>query len=460
LINKKYPVHQLNRKQFADALQKGLGRAYLHATRFGIDDVSDLILKACSNNQSCDPQIEPSKAEYLFGMFYNAKYFPVFKEKILNSLNTKRDTWDLQLILEIALKMAKAGDQKAKTAIKKKAFSIAGKHYKTNPDKVNDSWLGALEWITLAGTEGAMDLARVYGARLLKYPEEWVPEDEIFPDDKIKKEFQTKIIEGSFKEPELAAYWAYLEKQGIFRPHEGPHISQEMARDRRKQEERQRLNLVKIISDAKNKFDEYGFRFVRFGRVATPEELTTLHNVMLNETDNAVIWRFLRVFSLVPLPRLDDKVFQWAYSDDDHIRSAAIHALSHSNDVKVHMLARSKIQNSKLKGSDSGIIELFINNYELADTRLIKRALGQIKPHGNTAHEIAWDIIDLCEKNHDKHLVYTLKWAYENTPCSNCRFTIVKLLDSLGELKGRILYECRFDSNEDIVDLARKKPLN
>lgn len=449
-------MHKLNRKQFSDALQKGLGRAYLHAIHFGIDDVADLVLKACLNNEFCDPQSESGKPEYLFGMFQNIKYLPVFKEKILNSLQTKRNTWDLELLFDVALQIAKAGDRKAKTAIKKKAFSIARKISENNPDKMQDGWLGALEWIALTGIEGAIDLARFYGARLLKNPEEWVPEDEIFPDDKTKKEFQTRFTKDASKEPELAAYWAYLEKKGTFKTDEGPYVSSETIRNRRKQEIRQRLNLEKIISYAKNKFDEYGVRFSQFGWVATPEELTILYNFLLNETDNGVIWRFLRVFGRVPLPGLDDKVFQWAYSEDDKIRSASIHALSHSNNAKVHLLARSKIQNSKLKGSDSGILELFVNNYSPSDARLIKNALNQIRPLRNTAHSIAMDIIDLCEKNHDTGLAYALKWAYEHTPCSNCRFTIIKLLDSLGEFKGRILYECRFDGDKDIVQLARK----
>jgi hypothetical protein len=457
-MNKNYTIHKLNRKQFADALKKGLGRARLHAIHFGIEGVKDLVLKACLDDNVCE--CGDGKAEYLLAMFRDTANYPEFKTKILRSVKTKRNTNDIQLLIQLLLQMAVSGDVEARIALKEKALRIAGKKTQENPDKVDDGWLGALEWITLTGLDGVIEVARIYGKRLFKYPDKHVPDDEIFPDEDVKKAFFSKLTQENAVEPELLAYKHYLEERDIYRFQNRPHVSSEEAKNRRKQEIRQRLNLDNIIYSARNKLDQYSVRFMQFGWVATQEELTTLYNLMLNETDNGVIWRFLRIFGRVPLPGLDDKVFQWAYSDDDKIKSAAISALSHSADVKVHLMARNKIQNGKLNGSDSGVIELFINNYEPSDARLIKQALDQIKPRGNTAHEIAWDIIDLCEKNHDKHLVYALKWAYENTPCSDCRFRIVKLLDSLGEFSGRILHECRFDGEKDIVDLAQKKPLN
>jgi hypothetical protein len=450
LKNDHYPVSRLSKKEFADALQKGLGRAYLHAIHYGIDEVDDLVLKACLHDQASDPQSEDSKAEYLFAMFQNTQYLPRFKESILSALKTKRNTWDVQLLFKVALQIAKTGDQETYIAIREKAIKKAKK-------SSEDEWLGAQEWITLAGTDGAIELARIYGSRLIKNPEEYIPEGEIFPNEEFKNDFRNRLLEDSSKDPVLKAYWNYLNNRGVFKPRTGPYVSTETIHKRRKEQIRQRYNLNSILNDAKNKIDKYGSRFGEFGWAATTEELETIYKYLLNETDCAVIWRLLRVFNRVPLPGLDDKLFLWAHSDDSQVRKVAIFVLANNTNERVHALAKDKIQNSNLAGADAGSIKLFVNNYAHGDAKLITDALFRTRPNKEDAHELAWDVIHLSEKYHDVGLADTLKWAYEKTPCSACRYRIIEQLDLLGQFNDEILYECLFDGNGDIADLARNK---
>lgn len=178
---------------------------------------------------------------------------------------------------------------------------------------------------------------------------------------------------------------------------------------------------------------------------------------LLDEKDVAVIWRLLNVFSRVQFPYLDDKLFLWAHSEDSQVRRVAIESLSQNKDNRVHALAMYKIQNSKMIGADSGSIGLFVNNYEHDDAKLITDALNRIRPAKEDAHSIGWDIIDMSKKYQDPGLGEALKWSYGKTPCSSCRYRVVEQLDSLGQFKDNILYECQFDGNRDIVELARKK---
>jgi hypothetical protein len=449
----KYLIKKLTRREFADALQKGLGRAYLHAIHHGINGVADLILKACLHDQACDPQAENSKAEYLFAIFRNTQYFPDFKKEILTSLKTKRSTWDVQLLFELAYQMAILGDNEARIAIRDRALKIAN----TGTKSEYSDWLGAGEWIKLAGINGALELAKIYGSRLLKNAEDFVPEDEIFPSEEIKNEFQKVIVDKSRKEPELLAYWEYLDNKGVFKPRTGPFVSTDTIHKRHKEDIRQRYNLGSILNDASKQIDEYGVRYNQFGWAATTEELEIIYEHLLQETDNAVIWRLLKVFSRVVLPRLDKKLFLWAHSTDSQVRRAAIHALSWNTDSQIHALALERIQSKKLSGADSGSIELFVNNYEHADAKLISEALLRNKPGKDDAHSLAWDVIELSNKYHDIALTNALNWSYEKTPCSDCRYRIVKQLDLLGQFNGKILNECQFDGNGDIKDLAHKR---
>ena len=87
-----------------------------------MDDVADLVLKACLQSQAYDPQSESSKARWLFDMFKNTKQYAKFSEAILNGLKRKRETWDLQQLFELAEEMAKNGDEQAREAVRERAF--------------------------------------------------------------------------------------------------------------------------------------------------------------------------------------------------------------------------------------------------------------------------------------------------------------------------------------------------
>lgn len=449
--NEEYTIKKLNRNEFADALQKGLGRAYLHAIRYGIDEVADLVLKACLHDQAYDPQSESSKAKWLFEMFKNAQHLPKFSEAILSCLKNKRETWDLLQIFEIAFELAKYGNSRARDAVRERAIKKASR-------ASIDEWLGAEQWIDLAGLDGAIELARIYGLRLLRNPEDFVPENEIFPNDTIKRDFQLRLTEDSKKEPALEAYYNYLKKRGDLKASFPNYkVDKEAAFSRQRERVRKKNSLSSIVDDAKNKIDEHGIRYRQFGKFATKEELETIYSQLLNETDDSIRLRLLWVFSRAPLPRLNDIFFYWANGDYSQLREASISALSQLIDTRVHALARNKIQNSKLAGADSGSIELFVNNYEHDDAKLITNALYRTSPNKEDAHSLAWDIIDLSKKYQDTGLVDALKWAYEKTPCSACRYRIVEQLDLLGQFTGEVFYECQFDGNGDIVELARQK---
>ncbi len=126
-----FPVKRLGRREFASALQKGLGRAFLHASRFGLDGVADLVLEACLRNQGYDPQVESSKSPWLFAMFGTSPEYSEFKKKILGALKVEKESWKLLQLFELAREMAEHGDHGARKAIVRRAQKIAGVQCKT-----------------------------------------------------------------------------------------------------------------------------------------------------------------------------------------------------------------------------------------------------------------------------------------------------------------------------------------
>ena len=125
--------------------------------------------------------------------------------------------------------------------------------------------------------------------------------------------------------------------------------------------------------------------------------------------------------------------------------------------TRIHELAKKKITSDKLLGTETEVLQLFINNYESDDAKLFERALFHLKPEKEDAHALVWNLTKIAERQKDAGLSDSLKWAYDKTPCADCRHRLVIQLDAVNEFKGVILDECQFDANEDISTLAKRK---
>ncbi len=444
-----YQVKRLDRQEFASALQKGLGRAFLHVKQYGLDNVSDLVLQACLHDQAWDPQCERSRAKWLFSMFHNSKHSQEFCGAILDALGTETDTWDLQQLFELAKGMALIGNERARESIKERALKIA-------IGKSSDDWLGAKEWMEIGGTEGMLELVRIYGQRLLSDPEDFVPKHEVFREYKISAEHKTILAIYADKEPGIKAYLEYMGKDKSS-SRGSSNLTKEESIKRSRELFRKNVSLSSIIKRAKNKYGESSILYANFGKYATREELEVIHSEFLKEKDDDIRLRLLWVFSGAQIPYLDENLFELANGTDEKLRSASINALAQITDSLVHELAKYKVKTRQLLGADNNALQLFVNNYATEDANLIIQALLSIKPNQEDAHSLVNDIIDIAKRHNDAAFVDALIWGYGITPCSNCRHDVVVQLDLLDHFNGYILNECAFDAYEDISALAKKK---
>lgn len=407
----------------------------LHAIQFGIGDLDDLILDACLHNQSYDAQIESSRASWLLQMFRDSMWYEEISESILERLRVETESWDLVQLCNLAKEMAANGNIKAKEVLKERAFEIA-----SLPS--SDDWMGAVLWVELEGIPGFLDLARIYGKRLLVDPDDFVP------DGFSQKEYRNALLQSAKNEKEIEAYLNYLEARGVFDPRPSK-ADRDAARKIRDEEFRREYSLERILQDAKEKKGEFPGRYLSFGRHATPEELGVIYEHLLIETDPAVTLRLLWVFRRAPLPRLDKRIFVWANGRNKKIRTAAINALTQISDPKIHALALSKLKSGKILGADNNSIELFLKNFEEQDIDEITKALVLSKPTTDEAHGLGYGILQLAEKQQSIKLTDALKWVYENTPCTHCRFKAIQQLEKWRKLSEEMLYECQFDAEED-----------
>lgn len=435
----------LNLAEFKRALHEGKGRAVVHAMHHGIDDRVDLVRGACIHSKAYDPQCEDSREKWLMSMISRSPSYPDIRAAIFDELATSTDTADLDQLFRLAKEMALEGDAVARHRLEVRALAIAAK-------ELRDDWLGTSEWIELDGERAVLELARIYGQRLLADPGDFVNDGLVTsePEAQAYKEF---LVQAAENDPAIKVYLDHLASKGLLAP-PSPPLSREEAKAKRRQLVRAQHKLERILEDAANGIGQIPGRYATFGQYATAEELEQIFHRLLSEQHEPTIVRLLWVFRRVPLPQLDPAFFDWANAPSEPLRTAAIAALCHKQDDKIHKLALEKVTSRALVDVDNEALGLFLNNYRAGDADAINDALRSIAPNEDDAHSLGMSVLDLAEKHQDPALGEALVWTYENTPCSTCRGTAVEQLDRVGQLTASLAAECQFDADEHARDVA------
>lgn len=439
----------LNRDAFSSAIRKGQGRALMHVLEHGIDGVDDLILDACLHNYCYDTQIDSDRASWLFRMFDNPEYYSRFADEILAYLPNATNLDDQRQMSGLAREMAVNGNDVAKKVLREFVMGKASVPF-------SDDWMGRYDWIDLDGLQGFLDLAKIYGQRLLTSPDDFVPDD-LFPFDKAIASLGD-ILDQAGRFPELIAYKSYLvtrQEQLSSTKSASNRKSRKQIREQAREEFRQEFPLDLILECAKNKEGHLPTRYMNFGKYATAAELDAIYNQLFIDADNDVVVRFLWVFRRTPLPKLDDLLFMWASEGEGQLRSAAITALAQVSNPRIHELAQTKVVNGNLLGDDNDSLDLFLHNYESDDIHKIIRAVNELPViYRHDAHGLGTSILALYDKHENADFEDALKWVYENTPCAHCRYNSIKKLKELDKLSPRMLYECKFDGEANIRDFV------
>jgi hypothetical protein len=443
-------VKHLNRVEFADALRKGQGRAMLHVMHFGLEEVNDLVLEACLHNQVYDQQLESGRGDWLFSMFRDSPHFPEFRGAILEALEDETDSRNLFQLCHLALEFAGQGDGEARQIFGKNAYRMAA-------DPHMDVWPVVDLWLALEGGTGFLELARIYGQRLLADPNTAV--NDLHSHFEDHPEYRELLKEYSLKEAAIHTYKKYLEVEE--EKHASDKLPIEEWRKRNHLQVREKYTLPKILNDAQNEVGNLPGRYLTFGRHAPAEELEQVYAALMNETRDPVRTRLLWIFRRARLPHLDEVLFGWAISADDQLRAASIGALAQISDERVHHLARLKTGASSLLGADHEVLGLFLQNYEPEDAVLITKSLADMQSiPEEDAHELGFDLIELAEKYQDTGLADGIRWVYENTPCGFCRYKAVERLNKFGMLTYELRFECQHDADVDMREFASEKGID
>ncbi len=426
---------------FEKAFRRGLGRAYIHIKKNGDNDVKDVILRHCLQNPCYDTQCEPSRAPWLMSAIDLCGEPEFYTDAIIVALSKTEDDRDLSQLYDLCLILSKRGNKTAEKAI----------YNRFDKQEFNESFLGGDHIVELNGLDGLLHVARVLGKRMLEDEDYW-DGAEIYSlaCETHKKETVDQLLtESALTDLAIAEFLKDVARyHKKYSPQTSPNI-EETLRERTRKE----LPMNLILSDLEEG-KEHRYRFMRFGKYATEEEIKILYNKLLAEEREEQLISHLWVFRRRELPALDDKLFGLTKSKNKEIGSTAISALMHTTHPRIRKLA-IKLHDSEDNELFIPAIELFLNNYQNGDHRYIEKALIE-SDDTELLHSICFDILNVFEENPEKEMLTCLLWVYENTPCAHCRERAVKLLAKNKILPESIRHECQFDCVEDIKNIEKE----
>lgn len=431
----------LTEEEFEKALMNGHGRAYLHIKHFGSGEYEGLLLDACMRFSGFDPQLEESRASWLYSMIDLAGLNSACKDAILEALQVATDDWDIKAMVELLEYFAAAGSSRARDAIYT-AFD--------DGQTGESDWIGEEQIVRLDGIEGFLHIAEIRGAICAEDPEAYWPDSSLeelierFGENEVMRTVADRAKESQY----LRLYLEQTEPLGYEPP----------SREERAETVRAEKPLEEILSDALGGVGEYPGRYMMFGQYANDQEIEEVFNRLLNPHYTHELVRLLWVFRRRPLPRLHEMLLDHARSEDEQLSDAAIVALAHASDEVVHRLGVEILSMPDWERAARGV-ELFRENFRPADAQLINQVLTRAPQTAdlNVIHWAARELLDVVERHPTTDLVESVAWVYENTPCSACRETAVRQLVELDSAPPALLEECLVDANPDIRELAEEQ---
>lgn len=421
---------------FRLALKKGQGRAAQQINDFGIRGLEQQLIEASTTCIAYDPQCEGMREEWLFSLLEYARLQDDVLRAIVEAehqVSTNESSWDMEQRSAILGKMAASGSSEARQIL-----------YATLAAHSNDSLLrSASAIITLDGIDGLLRVARLAGQQLRDDPESWVDDYYIRccnePADAVEAVLQNEAA----KDEDVARYLAGVSQTVTTR------ISSSIPSPW------QDYSAQQILDHLKAKPADPCHWLRRWGRDAGEVERDQIFTALLLSNDAEQITRLFKCFTLITIPRFDDRLIKWATHPREQMQWVAVQALKLLKHPKIRAAAEFFIDNGKLAHG----ITLLVNNFQHGDFEMIAGRLAEVTDEDET-HRVVGLIIDMYESNPGPEAKDCLLFVYESSPCSLCRAKAFKALVECRAAPDRIVAEATFDVDFDTRALASETSLS
>ena len=433
----------MTKKQFLFAIQRGLGRGIL-AVKENPQKFRKLVLKNCTKNFCFDTQCEGVRAWYTYQMISCYEDTDTFVKIVADKLlKTKSDGgWQISYLSKLLVYFAKDGSAEATNALWTKynqLYQILSNRQRAPKSNSYFAERDDFESLCIKLSYDfdiyrriAKDIGRLY----------------------LTKSFYNGFFASLYSCNERK-YTALLKKEAKNCPEIKRYIEVELAEKRRFEEERdKRRNNPSPLSTSSG---------YMLSRRLEREDISVVEeyaNRYLNETDKKKRAEALHAFVCCPFPFEPTPIIEDAHSEEEELRDMAFRVLERNR----HPLIR-EFALQYLEVHFENALHILIRNYLPEDEEWLYRFISELEidyMENSNWHSYHFDIQDLFDKkdgikNPPKRF---LPLIYEQTLCSCCRMTTLKLMGKRRMLTPEILDECLYDSDEDIRKYAEKKLKN
>lgn len=431
--------------QIADALRKGLGRAFELVNVENHVQYREYILDACIHNYVYDPMSEEDRALWLFKLLEHIDGTSFYKDDILAALAQAVNPNDRRQLVRLTAKLA-LRDTDALVALFHQVvaqfapygeqvlvnllLAIAQRNQHANTQQAIDEYLRERK---ASLSESAVQLDSAFLARICQQEDT----------SEVVQILLTWMDESSYLRTEETIIEEWVEDADAYDQEQSDSEAQRLLADQISDRlSPALLGLRRYITDEMLHDRDL---FAEWGRsIASEEDRATAFGWFMSEERPDVQTRYLWIFRYVPMPRVDYKVLCLAgMGDSVTLRAAATRALSHMVDDKIRDLAFTLLKTMPEPHAYDAV-RLFAKNYQSEDAIYIVRALEPPEDL-DQSYALCEDILHLGAKWDDTELSNLLLWAYENTPSSNTRFEIVRLLHDREVDLPHLFAEARLD---------------
>ena len=446
----------LSVQEFERALSIGHGRAWLHASRHGVDGLHDAITHALLHSLAFDVQCEGDRGPWMMGLVDAANAGDLLYPKIIERVHEppEGDYASRHMYQRCTLMgaLAKRGVSAAR-AVLDELFTA---NRKEHPNEL----LGAPEIMDVDGEQGLVRVCSVLGheahASSATSIDDWLLN--VF-DDNREEGAAIKALEAARKkDPGVDHFLTIWEAEQARRA---------AAKKAKKSRSSKRnptpfgnkyesvppayhsLPVEQVIDWIRNAPTKQGDGrgWLRgWGVKASETALGKVVSELDSAKDPVHLRRYLSIFSRRPMPRVSDHVIRLAEDSNDEVRSRAYAALQNVSDPRIRQVGlRSLAPELMIRGS----LELWESSYETGDDAAIEQALFVPSDVGEL-HTIVFDLASVCAKVMQSECLGLLLFVYEYSPCGNCRQIAVETLEHLGITPSWLKEERPYDSMESI----------
>ncbi len=417
--------------EVTDALKKGLGRAYVWSMAAKVPP--DCLLQACLSDYRFDRQVEEVRGSWLWQLIVAAALVDQFKDAIHEALEAIEESDAEAQLCQLARYFASAGDNRFVKQLRRIVIE--------KPVQEGE-WLGEEELISLTGKDGFLAAVGRHGADLVSRDWEWF--DRTLADTAVEKLGEESVIQ--------MLHTAASGDNRVQRFFEAWMNDRDRQNGANKNAYREQLAsyTAKDAIQAAEHPGEGHFCFRAWGRYATDADAAVVYDRMLATVDTETLRRYLQVFAKRPWPRFEERMLQLCLHEDENIRRRAARVVSNNRHQKVRAFALKHLNEPK---HQEDAIEMLSANYEDGDE---SRALDVLSLPDDDCH-LHWILMSvqkLVEDNPKAKCEEVVTLVYEYTPCSACRYSMVKLQDERVGLSDVLRDECRYDVEVGTRELA------